>query len=131
MSVKVPFFIKCISFSPIAVNNAVSTAPKELTFIYHGTPEFEQAARLMADECLLSYYNGVYYNLPDKQLLFYVIRGSHIGVVAGWENTLNCVLGVNKPEYHDVVSIVLGEQLVREAIDKGQVEMVDSWGSDS
>lgn len=69
MSVKVPFFIEHILFSPITVNNAVSTAPKELTFVYNGTPEFEQAARSMADECLLSYYNGVYYNLPGALMV--------------------------------------------------------------
>ncbi|KAG1759427.1 hypothetical protein EDD22DRAFT_955888 [Suillus occidentalis] len=131
MSFSIPSFIEAISFSSIVINHAASTAPKELTTIHEGTPEFKEAVRSMAEECLLFRYHDIYYNIPvkDGQLVFYVTRGSHIGVVAGWENALNCDFGINKPEYHEVESVVVGEQLVRKAIEEGKVEMVDPWVS--
>lgn len=42
---------------------------------------------------------------------------------------MNCVLGVANPDYHEVESVALGEQLVREAIDQGRIEMVEPWAS--
>ncbi|KAG1891890.1 uncharacterized protein F5891DRAFT_986449 [Suillus fuscotomentosus] len=117
MPFEIPFIIECVyPLMSIDVNHAVSTASPELTTIH-------------ADECLLHCYKGVYYNIPvqvkSRQLLFYVICGSHIGVMAGWENALNCVLGIANPDYREVESVALGEQLVREAIDQGRIEMVE------
>ncbi|KAG1796135.1 hypothetical protein EV424DRAFT_1353251 [Suillus variegatus] len=106
-----------------------STASPELATIHAGSSNFHDVVRSLADECLLHCYKGVYYNIlaqvKTRQLLFYVIRGSHIGVMAGWENALNCVLGIANPNYREVESVALGEQLVREAINQGRIEMVE------
>ncbi|KAG1801273.1 hypothetical protein EV424DRAFT_1351937 [Suillus variegatus] len=125
-----PFFSKSDA-SLVGVYRGIeemfSTASPELATIHAGSSNFHDVVRSLADKCLLHCYKGIYYNIPaqvkTRQLLFYVIRGSHIGVMAGWENTLNCVLGVANPDYHEVESVALGEQLVREAIDQGRIEM--------
>ncbi|KAG2342078.1 hypothetical protein BDR05DRAFT_1001335 [Suillus weaverae] len=139
MPFEIPFFIEGVYYqssyhqTSIQINSAVSTAPPKLITIHEGSSNFNDAARSLADKCLLHCYKGVYYNIPvrvnHKQLLFYVIRSSHIGIIAGWENALNCVLGVKNANYREVESIAIGEQLVREAIDQGRVEMVEPWAS--
>ncbi|KAG2074970.1 hypothetical protein BDR04DRAFT_1150790 [Suillus decipiens] len=62
-------------------------------------------------------------------MVFCVMCGAHIGVVAGLENALNCVLGVPDAVYYDVDSITIGEEKVRIAIDEGHIEMVEPWAS--
>ncbi|KAG2369171.1 hypothetical protein BDR07DRAFT_1477173 [Suillus spraguei] len=83
----------------------------------------------MADESVLHVYKDVFYNIPVQvkptQSIFYVTHRSHIGVVAGWENILNCALGVTGAVYHDVDSIAIGEENVRIAIDEGRIHMVE------
>jgi hypothetical protein len=64
MSFRIPFFIEAISCSSIVINHAASTAPKELTTIHEGTPEFKETVRSMAEECLLFRYHDIYYNIP-------------------------------------------------------------------
>ncbi|KAG2058981.1 hypothetical protein BDR06DRAFT_968015 [Suillus hirtellus] len=132
MPFKIPFIIECMyPLTSINVNHAVSTASPELATIHVGSSNFHDVVQLLADECLLHCYKGIYYNIPvqvkHRQLLFYVICGSHIGVMVGWENALNCVLGIANPNYREVESIALGEQVVREAIDQGRIEMVELW----
>ncbi|KAG1787161.1 uncharacterized protein HD556DRAFT_1449090 [Suillus plorans] len=133
MHSQVPFFIEGLRIpSSIQINNAVSTAPPNLITVYQGSSDFQDAARSLADadECRLHCYKGIYYNIPvriKRKQFFYIVRGSHIGVVAGWEDALNCVLGVPNAEYHEVESIAIGERLLREAIDQGKVEMVEPW----
>ncbi|KAG0692599.1 hypothetical protein DFH29DRAFT_882260 [Suillus ampliporus] len=134
-SMTVPFFIERVftSSSPpvIFVNRALSTASPELTIIDQNHREFENAVRSRADESVLHVYKAVFYNIPvqvkPSQSIFYVTRGAHIGVVAGWENALNCVLGVAGAVYHDVESIAIGEEKVRIAIDEGRIQMVEPW----
>ncbi|KAG1789965.1 uncharacterized protein HD556DRAFT_1310959 [Suillus plorans] len=136
MSFKIPFFIESVhSSSYVYVNHAVSTAAPDVSTVHKHSLHYQAVVRSIADESLLHCYKGVYYNMPaevkDGQSLFYVVRGSYIGVMAGCttrENALNCVLGVNEPAYHEVESVVIGEQRVREAIDQGIVEMVEPWG---
>lgn len=54
---------------------------------------------------------------------------SHLFINATRENALNCVLGIANPNYREVESVALGEQLVREAINQGRIEMVEPWAS--
>ncbi|KAG2358778.1 hypothetical protein BDR07DRAFT_1488993 [Suillus spraguei] len=113
MHSQVPFFIEGLRIpSSIQINNAVSTAPPNLITVYQGSSDFQDAAQSLADadECRLHCYKGIYYNIP-----------------AGWEDALNCVLGIQNAEYHEVESIAIGERLLREAIDQGKVEMVEPW----
>ncbi|KAG2043861.1 hypothetical protein BDR03DRAFT_1005075 [Suillus americanus] len=89
MPFEIPFIIECVyPLTSIDVNHAVSTASPELATIHAGSSNFHDVVRSLADECLLHCYKGVYYNIPaqvkTRQLLFYVICGSHIGVMAGW-----------------------------------------------
>ncbi|KAG1853789.1 hypothetical protein C8R48DRAFT_776946 [Suillus tomentosus] len=132
----VPFFIERVfTSSPlqqcIFINSAPSTARPELTVIRQNHPSFESVARSMADESVLHVYKSVFYNIPAQvkpsQSIFYVTRGTHIGVVAGWENALNCVMGVPGAAYFKVDSIAIGEEKIRAAIDEGCVEMVEPW----
>ncbi|KAG2358418.1 hypothetical protein BDR07DRAFT_1489460 [Suillus spraguei] len=131
MQSQVPFFIEGIHIlSSIQINNAVSTAPPNIITVYEGSSDFEDLAQSLADECQLHCYKGVYYNIPvqiKRKQFFYVVCGSHIGIVAGWEDALNCVLGIQNAEYHEVESIAIGERLLWEAIDQGKVEMVEPW----
>ncbi|KAG2737958.1 hypothetical protein P692DRAFT_201874375 [Suillus brevipes Sb2] len=137
-SVTEPFFIERVftSSSPpvVFVNRALSTASPEFTIINHNHPEFENAVRSRADDSVLHVYKDVFYNIPvqvkPSQSMFYVTRGSHIGVVAGWENALNCVLGVAGAVYHEVESVAIGEEKVRIAIDEGRIKMVEPWAFD-
>ncbi|KAG2107193.1 uncharacterized protein F5147DRAFT_653424 [Suillus discolor] len=111
MSFKIPFFIESVhSSSYVYVNHAVSTAAPDVSTIHKDSLNYQAV--------------GVYYNMPAEvkagQSLFYVVCGSYVGVMAGCttrENALNCVLGVNEPAYHEVESVMIGEQWVREAID--------------
>ncbi|KAG2361809.1 hypothetical protein BDR07DRAFT_1376929 [Suillus spraguei] len=98
----VPFFIEGLRIpSSIQINNAVSTAPPNLITVYQGSSDFQDAAQSLADadECRLHCYKGIYYNIP-----------------AGWEDALNCVLGIQNAEYHEVESIAIGERLLRELL---------------
>ncbi|KAG0702388.1 hypothetical protein DFH29DRAFT_999334 [Suillus ampliporus] len=103
----------------------------ERVFTSSSPPVIFNAVRLRADESVLHVYKAVFYNIPvqvkPSQSIFYVTRGAHIGVVAGWENALNCVLGVASAVYHDVESIAIGEEKVRIAIDEGRIQMVEPW----
>ncbi|KAG2051240.1 hypothetical protein BDR06DRAFT_1010590 [Suillus hirtellus] len=132
----VPFFIECVfTLSPlqqcIFINSAPSTERPELTVIRQNHPSFESVARSMADESVLHVYKSVFYNIPAQvkpsQSIFYVTHGTHIGVIAGWENALNCVMGVPGAAYFEVDSIAIGEEKIRAAIDEGCVEMVEPW----
>ncbi|OJA13210.1 hypothetical protein AZE42_12725 [Rhizopogon vesiculosus] len=115
----------------VAVDRAASTATiPDIYDIYEHTPAFQEAADALADECFLHCYKGVYYNIPASGNKcptgppFYVItRGRYIGVIAG-ENAHDCIVGVIDARYDEVETIALGEEKVREAIDKGIVETV-------
>ncbi|KAG2345650.1 hypothetical protein BDR05DRAFT_998259 [Suillus weaverae] len=140
-STTVPFFIKFISTEYphsslplfILINGAPSTAKPDLTVIRRDHPAFGDAVRLMAEESVLHVYKTVFYNIPAQvkpsQSIFYVTHGTHISVVAGWENALNCVLGVTGAHYYDVDSTATGEGKVRAAIDEGRAEIVEPWAS--
>jgi hypothetical protein len=43
------------------------------------------------------------------------------------ENTSDCIVGVEGALYDEVETVALGEEKVREAIDRGLVETVPSW----
>ncbi|KAG2114304.1 uncharacterized protein F5147DRAFT_770282 [Suillus discolor] len=105
MSTAIPFVIERVFFSPqvIFLNGALSTARPELTAVFYNIPV----------------------QVKPSQMVFCVMRGAHIGVVAGWENALNCVLGVTDAVYYDVDSVAIGEEKVRIAIDEGHIEMVE------
>ncbi|KAG1781168.1 hypothetical protein EV702DRAFT_1042308 [Suillus placidus] len=138
-STTVPFFIKFIStsYSPppspqfIFINSAPSMVKPDLTVIRQDHPAFGDAVRSMADESVLHVYKTVFYNIPvqvkPSQSIFYVTCGTHIGVMAGWENALHCVLGVTGGRYYDVDSITTGEEKVRAAIDEGRAEIMEPW----
>ncbi|KAG2093336.1 uncharacterized protein F5147DRAFT_779391 [Suillus discolor] len=135
MSTAIPFVIERVFFSPqvIFLNGALSTARPELTVINQNHPRFKNAVRSLADECVLHVYEAIFYNIPvqvkPSQMVFCVMCGAHIGVVAGWENALNCVLGATDAVYYDVDSVAIGEEKVRIAIDEGHIEMVEPWAS--
>ncbi|KAG1841836.1 hypothetical protein F4604DRAFT_1939199 [Suillus subluteus] len=135
MSTTIPFIIERVFTSPqvIFINGALSTVRPEFTIINQNHPRFEDAARSLADESVLHVYKAVFYNIPvqvkPSQEVFCVTRGAYIGVVAGWENALNCVLGVPGAVHYRVDSIAIGEEKVRIAIDEGYIEMVEPWAS--
>ncbi|KAG1738453.1 uncharacterized protein EDB91DRAFT_1082830 [Suillus paluster] len=91
-------------------------------------------ASAMADECFLHHYLGVYYNIPacSKKTpwnppFYCVTRGNVVGVLPSWEHTLNAVLGICNANYEEVDTITIGEEKVRLAIEKGEVEIVNNY----
>ncbi|KAG1876917.1 hypothetical protein BD769DRAFT_1675858 [Suillus cothurnatus] len=135
MSTTIPFVIEHVFTSPVVifVNSALSTEKPELTVINKNHPRYDNAARSLADESVLHVYKAVFYNIPvqvkPRQEVFCVTRGAFIGLVAGWENALNCVLGVPGAVHFRVDSIASGEEIFRNAIDQGSIEMVEPWAT--
>ncbi|KAG1887639.1 hypothetical protein F4604DRAFT_1916439 [Suillus subluteus] len=135
MSMTIPFGIERVFTSPqvIFINGALSTGRPELTVINQNHPRYENAARSLADKSVLHVYKAAFYNIPvqvkPRQEVFCVTRGAYIGVVAGWENALNCVLGVPGAIHYPVDSIAIGEEKIINAIDEGCIEMVEPWAS--
>ncbi|KIK39054.1 hypothetical protein CY34DRAFT_89937 [Suillus luteus UH-Slu-Lm8-n1] len=119
--------------STIVVNSALFTQNPELTVINWKHPRYNNAARSLTDDSVLHVYKDVFYNVPvqlkPRQEAYCVTRGVYIGVVAGWENALNCVLGVPGAIHFRVDSIAIGEEKIRNAIDEGCIEMVEPWAS--
>ncbi|KAG2111335.1 uncharacterized protein F5147DRAFT_772052 [Suillus discolor] len=116
----------------IFIDNTPSTAVcPEITAIHEHTAAFLPAAQAMADECFLHHYLGVYYNIPacSKQPPwnppFYCVTHGHVvGVLPSWEHALNAVLGIPDFKYEEVDTIAIGEEKVRQAIEKGKIEIV-------
>ncbi|KAG1904936.1 uncharacterized protein F5891DRAFT_976523 [Suillus fuscotomentosus] len=93
-------------------------------------PIFGEYDTLLSERCLVT--QAVFYNIPEvkpRQEVFCVTRGAYIGVVAGWENALNCILGVPGAVHYRVDSIAIGEEKIRNAIDEAHIEMVEPWAS--
>ncbi|KAG1727953.1 uncharacterized protein EDB91DRAFT_1086257 [Suillus paluster] len=119
----------------IFVDNAPPTAEyPEIVTIHEHTAGFLLAASTMADKCFLYHYLGVYYNIPAcskqppwKPPFYCVTRGHVVGVLPSWEHTLNAILGIHNAKYEEVDTIAIGEEKVRLAIEKGEVEIVNNY----
>ncbi|KAG1769967.1 hypothetical protein EV702DRAFT_1202632 [Suillus placidus] len=118
MSTTIPFVIEHVFTLPVVIFNH---------------PRYNNAARSLADKSVLHVYKAVFYNIPvqvkPRQEVFCVTCGAFIGLVAGWENALNCVLGVPGTVHFRVDSITSGEEFFRNAIDQGSIEMVEPWAT--
>ncbi|KAG1810873.1 uncharacterized protein BJ212DRAFT_1302200 [Suillus subaureus] len=118
---------------PFVVNSALSTENPELTVINKNHPRYDNAVRSLADKSVLHVHKAVFYNVPVQvkpcQEVFCATHGAYIGVVAGWENTLNCILSVPGAVHFHVDSIAIGEEKIRNAIDEGCIEMVEPWAT--
>ncbi|KAG2028994.1 hypothetical protein BDR03DRAFT_1018975 [Suillus americanus] len=116
----------------VFVDNAPSTAEyPEILAVHEHTPDFLAASSAMAEECFLHRYLGVYYNIPAhgkqppwKPPFYCVTRGHVVGVLPSWEHALNAVLGVRNANYEEVETIAVGEEKVRQAIEKGEAAIV-------
>ncbi|KAG2737932.1 hypothetical protein P692DRAFT_20760348 [Suillus brevipes Sb2] len=82
----------------------------------------------MADECMVHYHCGTFYNVPAKSLkggvhppFFFVTCGRYIGVFSGWDNVEPMVVGIRYAVYAEVESLEDGERAVRMAIEKGEI----------
>ncbi|KAG2338698.1 hypothetical protein BDR05DRAFT_1004015 [Suillus weaverae] len=87
----------------------------------------EDVAAALADDSLLHFYSGTYFNVPaaDAEPPFYCIsRGRYIGVFSGWDATGPKVLGVSRGIFHKVDSIEKGMSIMRSAIDRGDAMQV-------
>ncbi|KAG1796739.1 uncharacterized protein HD556DRAFT_1441438 [Suillus plorans] len=96
---------------------------------YNGSDDEDvaAAAAALADDSLLHFYCGTYFNVPaaDAEPPFYCIsRGRHIGVFSGWDATGPKVLGVSHGIFHKVDSIEKGMSIMRSAIDRGDAMQV-------
>ncbi|KAG1908790.1 uncharacterized protein F5891DRAFT_974105 [Suillus fuscotomentosus] len=77
------------------------------------------AAVSLTEDSTLRYYNGKYFNVPNKVKapLYYITRGRYIGVFSGWDATGPKVLGVSRAIYHKVESVEQGAGIVERAIE--------------
>ncbi|KIK35557.1 hypothetical protein CY34DRAFT_95877 [Suillus luteus UH-Slu-Lm8-n1] len=69
----------------------------------------------------------VTYNVPaaDATSPFYwVTRGRHIGIFSTWQQTSSHVIGVSRASFSKVRSVAEGIQLMKEAIDRGEMEVL-------
>ncbi|KAG1740921.1 hypothetical protein EDB19DRAFT_1908242 [Suillus lakei] len=86
------------------------------------------AASALADDFLLHFYHGTYFNVPadaDAQApLYYLTRGQYISVFSGRDATGPKVLGISCAIYHKVDSVMKGISIVRGAIDRGDAVQV-------
>ncbi|KAG2741135.1 hypothetical protein P692DRAFT_20646226, partial [Suillus brevipes Sb2] len=69
----------------------------------------------------------VTYNIPASDAagpFYWVTRGRRIGVFSTWQQTSSHVIGVSRASFSKVRSVAEGVQLMEQAIERGETEVL-------
>ncbi|KAG1766252.1 hypothetical protein EDD22DRAFT_950608 [Suillus occidentalis] len=84
---------------------------------------YKEIVHAMADDCYVYLCDGILYNMPAVPATsgpyYCVTHGRHIGVFNHWDEAKEYIEGFSEVAYA-VVSLTVGELLVRNAIKKGE-----------
>ncbi|KIK33163.1 hypothetical protein CY34DRAFT_100092, partial [Suillus luteus UH-Slu-Lm8-n1] len=72
-------------------------------------------------------HGGITYDVPSPSAsgpYYWVTRGSRIGIFSTWQQASSYVIGVSRASFSRVRSVVDGIQLMEDAIDRGDTEVI-------